>query len=276
MENNLNQTYWNELRAKYPEALSAFGKWLLVYMDEVKWERWFGHGRGIMFWDIPLEMQRGIFERYKRELEYKVSGTPIERIVPDLLFLSQGSIAKFFELEQEKEKQQSQFVKTSLLPYKFTVISTGGKPEIVRLLNPAQCMIMENFDNSKNISIRWDVKGHEADGYKWLLKIIEERTLNLGMIEIKSSNENQLGQDYLFMDDYNRVQSKIHFKGSADGVYSSIINRPIYSDTELIYTQLPNTELQFLLYAQSNSHQSHDWTSKKFVEERPVIGGLKQ
>lgn len=71
---NLNkENFWNELHAKYPDAVDLFCKWIDKYKVEVGWDELFNQAgmpnedKPVKFHDIPFEMQNGIIARFDIE-----------------------------------------------------------------------------------------------------------------------------------------------------------------------------------------------------------------
>lgn len=80
MENLNKANFWNDLHAKYPEAVDLFCKWIDKYKAEIGWDRLFANGQYFFepddsgdhridtkFHDIPFEMQNGILARFDIE-----------------------------------------------------------------------------------------------------------------------------------------------------------------------------------------------------------------
>ena len=90
--NNLNkENFFNEIEAKYPEAMNEFQQWINDYKFSVVWDCLFNHNPHFFqtkqhadisissnwpapkFHDLPYEMQVGIIMRFISE---KVGGAP--------------------------------------------------------------------------------------------------------------------------------------------------------------------------------------------------------
>ena len=75
MDSLTKENFWNELHAKYPQAVDKFCKWIDEYKKEVDWGHLilhFPHGHqkaGLprKFHDLPFDIQIGILMRYIEE-----------------------------------------------------------------------------------------------------------------------------------------------------------------------------------------------------------------
>jgi hypothetical protein len=62
MENLGNENFWDEMQKKYPMAVDVFKKWIAKYTDDPEWRSLFKSG--ILFYDLPYEMQMGVMNRF--------------------------------------------------------------------------------------------------------------------------------------------------------------------------------------------------------------------
>jgi hypothetical protein len=68
------ENFWNELYAKYPEAVYRFCDWIDQYKKQVNWNHLFackGQENGILvnykYHDLPIAIQLGIFLQFAKE-----------------------------------------------------------------------------------------------------------------------------------------------------------------------------------------------------------------
>lgn len=106
MDNLNKENYWNEMQAKYPEAMQIFLDWIDKYKVKVGWANLFHHG--IKFHDLPFEFQNGVLARFDIESMYGVrTGRGAEFYERNRVEYVYGITKLFEDLQQQlnKEKQ---------------------------------------------------------------------------------------------------------------------------------------------------------------------------
>jgi hypothetical protein len=72
MTKTLNPKLWAQLTRRYPQAIEHFKQWFAKYQEEVNWQILFNNskrwGPPLGIEDLPDELQKGILDRYDREL----------------------------------------------------------------------------------------------------------------------------------------------------------------------------------------------------------------
>jgi hypothetical protein len=113
MQNLSKENFWNDLHAKYPQAVDLFCKWIDKYKVEVGWDELFNQAglpdedKPVKFHDIPFEMQNGILARFDIECNNGVftgQGSALyERNRP--IYVQQFQ-SLFSDLQQQLDKQK--------------------------------------------------------------------------------------------------------------------------------------------------------------------------
>lgn len=106
MDKLSKENYWNEMQAKYPEAVQIFCDWIDKYKEKVGWASLFQDG--IKFHDLPFEFQNGIIARFDIECFYGIrTGRGSEFYERNRVEYVHGITKLFEDLQQQlnKEKQ---------------------------------------------------------------------------------------------------------------------------------------------------------------------------
>jgi hypothetical protein len=116
MNNLSKQNFWDELYAKYPQAVELFYKWIDKYKVEIGWDELFYNkfvddengitDRRIKFNDLPFEMQNGILARFDIECLHGIqTGLGKARYEKNRPHYVQGFVNLFADLQQQLNKQ---------------------------------------------------------------------------------------------------------------------------------------------------------------------------
>lgn len=62
MKNLNREIFFNEMKQKYPNAMSEFLRWIDKYAETNEWHKMFQSGIG--FYELTLDMQMGLFSAF--------------------------------------------------------------------------------------------------------------------------------------------------------------------------------------------------------------------